>query len=293
MGTLRRLQPVAAALLLAFLLNGCASLASTPRRILRGRRAVNSSSPALKSASLDDLNTIISRTYDSVHSFAATVTLAASAGSIYRGRIVDYTSLPGHILFSKPDDIRVQAHVPVVGSLAFDMVANASSFRLNRENKEFITGLNSAPAHSPNKIENLRPQAFLSSMLIHPWDQKTESVMLKDDTDEEDALYRLEFNRRAADGSPVAEREVWFDRQDLSIIRQKVYDGAGAIVSDTSYSRWKSFNGVPFPSHIDINRRMDEYGVVIEVLKMDMNREIAPIQFDLPEPQGARIRVIE
>jgi hypothetical protein len=38
---------------------------------------------------------------------------------------------------------------------------------------------------------------------------------------------------------------------------------------------------------------MDEYGVVIEVLKMDMNREIAPIQFDLPQPQGARIRVIE
>jgi len=290
MGTLRRLQPVAAALLLAFLLNSCAA---TQRTIFRHHQALKGPAPSLKSASLDDLNAIISRTYDGIHSFAATVTLAASAGSVYQGHIVDYTSLPGQMIFSKPDEIRIRATLPVVGSLAFDMVANGSTFRLNRENKEFITGLNSAPARSHNKIENLRPHAFLSSMLIQPWDQKTESVMLKDDTDEEDALYRLEFNGRTQDGGPVAEREVWFDRQDLSIVRQKVYDAAGAIVSDTSYSRWKNFNGVPFPSHIDINRRMDEYGVTIEILQMNMNKEIAPDKFDLPQPEGIKVRVIE
>ena len=290
MGTLRRLQPVAAALLLVFLLNSCAA---TQRTIFRHHQALKGPAPSLKSAGPDDLNAIISRTYEGIHSFAATVTLAASAGSLYQGRIVDYTPLPGQIVFSQPDQLHIRANLPVVGSLAFEMVANGSGFRLNRENKEFITGLNSAPAHSQNKIDNLRPQAFLSSMLIHPWDQKTESVMLKDDTDEEEALYRLEFNRRSPDGGPVAEREVWFDRQDLSIVRQKVYDAAGAIVSDTSYSRWKNFDGVPFPSHIDINRRMDEYGVVIEVVRMNMNRQIAPTQFDLPQPEGVKVRVIE
>ncbi len=289
MSPLRRLQPVAAALLLAFLLNACAA---TQRTVFRRHKAVNASAPALKSASLDDLNAIISRTYDGVHSFTANVSLSASSGSVYQAHIVDYPSLRGYILFSKPDEIRVRASLPVVG-LAFDMVSNGASFRLNRENKEFITGLNSAPAHSTNKIENLRPQAFLSSMLIHPWDQKTEYVMLKDDTDEDDALYRLEFNDRAANGPPLAGREVWFDRQDLTIVRQKVYDAKGAIVSDTSYSQWKTFNGVPFPSHIDINRRMDEYGVVIEVLKMNMNTEIAPDKFELPQPEGAKLRVIE
>jgi len=290
MGTLRRLQPVAAAFLLAFLLNACAA---TPRTILWRRKGTSGAAASLKSASLDDLNTIISHTWDGVHSFAATVTLAASAGSIYQGRILDYPSLRGYILFSKPDAIRIQADLPFVGALAFDMVSNGSMFRLNRENKEFITGLNSAPARSRNKIENLRPQAFLSSLLIQPWDQKTESVMLKDDTDEENALYRLEFNRRSGSGGPVAGREVWFDRQDLTIVRQKVYDPKGAVVSDTGYSGWKNFNGVPFPSHIDINRRMDEYGVAIDVVRMDMNRELAPTQFDLPQPEGVKIRVIE
>jgi outer membrane lipoprotein-sorting protein len=290
MGTLRRLQPVAAALLLAFLLNACAA---TQRTIFWHHKAVQGSNTALKSATLDDLNAIISRTYDGIHSFQASVNLAASSGSIYQAHIVDYPSLKGYIFFSKPDEIRVRASLPIVG-LAFDMVSNGASFRLNRENKEFITGLNSAPAHSANKIENLRPQAFLSSMLIRPWDRTKEYVMLKDDTDEEDALYRLEFNSRPeASGPPVADREVWFDRQDLSIVRQKVYDAKGAIVSDTSYSKWKTFNGVPFPSHIDINRRMDEYGVVIEVLKMNMNTEIAPDKFELPQPEGARLRVIQ
>lgn len=290
MGKLRRLQPVAVALLLAFLLSACAA---TKRTILRRHKPISGASPALKSASLEDLNAIISRAYDGVQSFAATVNLSASSGSVYQGHIVDYTSLPGHILFSKPDEIRVQANLPFVGSLAFDMVSNGSNFRLNRENKEFISGLNSAPAHSPNKIENLRPQAFLSSMLIHPWNQAVESVMLKDDTDEEDALYRLEFNGKSPSGAPIAGREVWFDRQDLTIVRQKIYDVNGNIVSDTSYSQWKTFNGVPFPAHIDINRRMDEYGVVIEVLKMEMNKELTASQFELPQPEGIKTRVIE
>lgn len=290
MGKLRRLQPVAVALLLVFLLSACAA---TKRTILRRHKPITGTSPALQSATLQDLNGIIARTYEGVQSFAATVTLSASSGSVYQGKIVDYTSLPGIILFNKPDEIRVQAKVPLVGALAFDMVSNGANFRLNRENKEFITGLNSAPAHSTNKIENLRPQAFLSSMLIHPWDEAIESVMLKDDTDEEDALYRLEFNGKTQSGSPVPSREVWFDRQDLTIVRQKIYDATGSIVSDTSYSQWKVFNGILFPAHIDINRRMDEYGVVIEVLKMEMNKELTASQFNLVQPEGAKVRVIE
>jgi outer membrane lipoprotein-sorting protein len=293
MGTLRRLQPVAAALLLASLLSACASLASKRRVVLRRHKPVGPSSPALQSASAEDLNAIIARTYDGIHSFTASINLAPSAGSIDRGRIVDYPPLSGQIVFRKPNDIRVRASLPVVGTLAFEMAANDSTLRVNRENREFITGLISAPTHSRNKIENLRPQAFLSSILIHPWDRTTETVMLKDDTDEEGVLYRLEFNARSVNGGPVADREVWFDREDLSIVRQKVYDAAGTIVSDASYSSWKNFNGVPFPSRIDINRRMDEYGVTIEIPRMQMNAEIAPGRFDLPQPPGARLRVIE
>ncbi len=291
MGKLHRLQPVAVALLLAFVLTSCAA---TKRNIFRRHKPVTGTSPALKMATRDELNALIARTYNGVQSFQANVTLSASSGSVYQGHIVDYTSIPGIILFRKPDDIRIHATLPYLTTLAFDMVSNGTDFRFYlAKNNEFVTGKNSAPARSANKMENLRPEAFLSSMLIRPWDPVSESVMLKDDTDEEDALYRLEFNGKGLDGTIVPGREVWFDRQDLSIVRQKVYDSGGNIASDTSYSAWRTFNGVLFPTHIDINRRMDEYGVAIEVLKMEMNKEITADKFVLEQPEGSKPKVIE
>jgi outer membrane lipoprotein-sorting protein len=289
MGKLLRLRPVAVALLLSFLLTACAG---TNRNIFRRHAKVNGTSPALKVATRDELNAIIARTWNSVQSFAATCSLTASSGNVYQGHIVDYTSIPGLILFRKPDDIRVRATLPLVGTLAFDMVSNGSEFRFLR-NSLFVRGLNSAPATSTNKMENLRPEAFLSSMLIRPWDPATESVMLKDDTDEDDALYRLEFNLHAPDGTPLPGREVWFDREDLTIARQKTYDANGETISDTSYSKWQIYNGVSFPAHIDINRGVDGYGVAIEIIKMEMNKEITDAQFDLEQPEGTTLKVIQ
>jgi outer membrane lipoprotein-sorting protein len=288
---MRRLQPVAVALLLAFVLSSCTA---TKRIILRKHKPINGTAPALKVASLEELNAIISHTYDAIQSFSATsVTLSASSGSVYQGKITDYTALPGFILFRKPDDIRVRATLPYLATLAFDMVSNSQDFKLYLKDKNlFVEGLNSAPATSAIKIENLRPEAFLSSMLIHPWDPATEFSMLKDDTDEDNALYRLEFNAKASDGTPVPSREVWFDREDLSIARQKIYDAKGNILSDTSYSKWQTYSGVPFPVHIDINRRMDGYGVAIEIVKMEMNKELTNAQFVLEQPEGSELKVI-
>jgi len=292
MGKLRRLQPVAVALLLCFLLAACGG---TRRNIFRKHKPVSGTPPALKVASREELNAIISRTYDAIQSFSATsVTLSASSGSVYEGKIKDYTALPGFILFRKPDDIRVRATIPFAGTLAFDMVSNGNDFRFSYPRGNlFVEGLNSAPATSANKMENLRPEAFLSSMLIRPWDPTTELAMLKDDTDEDNALYRLEFNRKASDGTPIPGREIWFDREDLSIVRQKIYDHNGNIVSDTSYSEWRVFNGVSFPAHIDLNRPIDGYGVAIEILKMDMNKEITNTQFVLTQPEGSRLQEIK
>jgi outer membrane lipoprotein-sorting protein len=222
------------------------------------------------------------------------VTLSASSGSVYESKITNYTALPGFILLRKPDDIRVQAKLPWAGTLAFDMVSNGSDFRFSYPRGNlFVEGLNSAPATSANKMENLRPEAFLSSMLIHPWDPATEFSMLKDDTDEDNALYRLEFNRKASDGSPIPGREIWFDREDLSIVRQKIYDYNGNIISDTSYSEWRVYSGVSFPAHIDINRPIDGYGVAIEIEKMDMNKEITSAQLVLTQPEGSKLQEIK
>jgi outer membrane lipoprotein-sorting protein len=289
MGKSRRLQPVAVALLLSFVLSSCSSLWRTPRAIFRGHKRVNGAGPALKVATRDELIAIVASIYKAVGSFqASSVELTVSQGSVYAGKIDDWKAFPGYIFFRKPDNIRIRATIPVVGTLALDMFSDGASFRVLAPQKNLLVeGLNSAPANSPNKMENLRPDAFLSSMLIRPIDPARELVMLKDDTDEDNALYRLESNVKATDGTLVPNREIWFDRQDLSIERQKVYDEKGNIISDTSYSKWQTYNGVLFPAHIDINRRMDGIGVAIEFLKLSMNKEVTDDKFELPAAETA------
>jgi len=295
MGKLRRLQPVAAALLLAAVLSSCGG---TRRPPFFGKRhkPVNGVSPALMVATRDQLNAIIARTYDAIQSFQATnVDLTASKGSVYQGVIKDIPTASGIVVFRKPDSIHIQARF--FSALVFDMVSNGTDFRLYLPKNSpslFVEGLNSAPATSANNMENLRPNAFLSSMLIRPWDPATESIMLKDDTDEEDALYRLEFNGTGPDGTPIPGREIWFDRLDLTIVRQKVYDKDGLIVSDTSYSKWQSFGAVPFPTHIDLMRPKDGYGVQIDIDKdkMQLNKELANQQFVLEQPEGSTLKEI-
>ena len=292
----RRFGPVAVALLLSVPLVSCSW--GTPRLIHRHGKAVTGTALPLKVATAEELNAIIARTYNSVQSFQAVVTLSASQGSVHEAKITDYPALPGYIFFRKPDQIHVRANVPYAGSLAFDMVSDGANFRflLNKNGKTLFQGPNSAPANSANKMENLRPDAFLGSMLIHPFDPATELLMMKDETDEEVAFYRLEFNRRGPNNTVVPGREIWFDREDLNIVRQKVYTDKGDIISDTAYSAWQLFNRVSFPAHIDINRRIDGYGVAIEVNKekMQMNKELTDAQFELTpgDLEGATVKEI-
>jgi hypothetical protein len=184
---------------------------------------------------------------------------------------------------------------PVLGSTAFEMVTNGTNFKVFVNSKNlFVEGANSAPADpTKNKLENLRPDAFLSSMLIRPPDPATETASRLDFVDEDNALYVLFILKKGANGEPIFVRGVWFDRIDLTLVRQTVYDESGALVSDTRYSKWQQYNGVTFPAHIDINRPKDEYGVVLEIIDMQMNVNLTGDKFILNQPEGSQLRVIE
>jgi len=128
-------------------------------------------------------------------------------------------------------------------------------------------------------------------MLIRPADRPIETPSLEDATDEDNALYILHFIKRAGRHAS-GRRNVWFDRLDLSIVRQKVLDDSGEIISDTRYSKWTNFNGVMFPAHIDINRPKDGYGVVMDVLDMKMNLPLTDDKFVLNQPEGTKLQAI-
>jgi len=291
MSKTHRLAPVALAIILGITSSSCFF---TRRVILRhGKKVTPGSAPALLTATRDELNMRIASLYNAINSFQATVELTPSVGSVYTGQITEIKDVRGFVLFRKPSDIRIRGDVPVVRSPAFDMVSDGATFKLFLVSKDlFIQGSNNAPATSKNKLENLRPDAFLSSMLIRPAEPGTETPVLEDATDEDNALYIMHFMRKTPDGTLFIARNVWFDRLDLSIVRQKVLDEMGTIVSDTRYSKWQTYSDVKFPSHIDINRPQDGYGLVMDILDMKMNVNLTDDKFLLTRPEGSQLQVI-
>jgi hypothetical protein len=300
MRKLRRQVPVALALTLllpsAFLSTSCGvfkRLILKPRTILRHGKPATSQQPLLH-ATKEQLIERIAKIYSAINSFQATITMTPSVGSAAKGQIKDVAAdFRAFILFRKPDDIRIKVLLPVVGTPVFDMVSNGTDFKsFVSEKNLFVVGLNSAPATSKNKLENLRPGTFLSSMLIRPTDPATETPALTNLTDEESAFYVIHFIRKLPGGDLAVARQVYFDRLDLSITRQIVFDDVGDIVSDTDYAKWMPYGGVLFPGHIEIQLPKDEYGVVMEVVEMEMNKALTDATFVLKQPEGSQLQVI-
>ncbi len=217
--------------------------------------------------------------------------MSPSVGSLYAGEVKDYATLGGYILFRRPNEIRVLAQDPVVSSTVVDMVSSRNDFRVYIPSKNwFIEGKNDAPRTSKNRLENLRPEAFLNSLIMNPPDSKEDFTVLQEDTNERQSEYILLIIRRDV-SNPWLVRTIHFDRRNLDIFRQETYDPSGSVISDTRYSGWKLYDGVSFASSIDIKRPQDHYEVMLEVVSLRMNPpDVTPDKFILNQPPGTELQ---
>jgi len=260
------------------------------RRVIT--RNKSTPSQALLTSDKKALLTRINNLYQSIQTLSITANMVPALGSVNKGKITEYKDVTAYILFKKPDEIRIIGLYPVVRTTAFDMVSNGDDFRVYIPAKSrFIEGRNELSAPSPKKLENLRPNVFLDALFVRPPEPK-ESTAINDFTDEDTAAYILHFIYNDAHGDPHIGREVWFERLTLNIARQIIYDPDDEIVTDARYSEWTKYNGVPFPKVIDINRPKDEYGVVITVVKAEINKPITDEKFVLQQPEGTTLQVL-
>jgi len=234
----------------------------------------------------------ISRQYNAVHDFNATVDMAPSLGSAEKNRITEYKDVRAYIYFRKPAEIRILGLAPLVRTRAFDMVSDGADFKLYiATQNRFIVGRNAVEAPSKNKLENLRPEHFVTGLLVRPIDPKTEQLTMINLTDENNAFYIL-LALHTVGGKLQPERSIWFSRVDLQMARQLIFDDAGNILTDARYSQWHAYDNVPFPKHIEINRPRDEYGVIIDIVKMDINKGVPDDKFVLNQPEGSTLEVV-
>ena len=217
--------------------------------------------------------------------------MTPAIGSTEKSRVTEYKDVRGYIVFRKAADIRIIGLYPLVRNTAFDMVSNGADFKLYVPVKNrFLVGKNEIEQPSPNKLENLRPQHFLEALLVQPV-APSAKTLLENYTDEDNAFYILHVVHESG-GQLVLERTIWFSRVDLRLARQITLDPAGNILTDAKYSEWKQYDNVPFPKHVEIDRPRDEYAVVLDVQKMDINKGVTDDKFVLTQPQGTQLQTV-
>ncbi|HLV89190.1 MAG TPA: DUF4292 domain-containing protein [Candidatus Sulfotelmatobacter sp.] len=268
--------------------------------LLRTRPVENQYSKVpLQQSTLQGLIDSVNQQAETIRSLKATVDIDTSAGGMKKGQITDYKEIRGYILARTPGELHMIGLMPIVRTTAFDMVSDGTQFKLWIPPKNrFVIGLNDMPTPNADRpMENLRPQNFYDALLIRRIDLDSEIAVMENNYETlHDAKghrifqddYELIIIRKIGKGGKL-ERKIVFGRTDLKPHRQYIYDDDGNLVTDAHYAEYKDYNGVRYPSRIEITRPQEEYDITLNMLKVDINTPLADEQFTLEQPAGAEV----
>lgn len=278
-------------LLLTFALNGC---------LFHSRRVQQQYSTAqLKTATQQQLIDRINSDAAKIKTMNATVDIATSVGGSKKGKITDFKEIRGYVLVRKPSMLRLVGLMPIVRNRAFDMVSNGNSFELwVPPTNKFYVGPRDVVYKSPNSLENLRPQIFYDALMLKEIDPQDEIAVLESSTEKvfdpkskrelEQPDYHIDVIRKGPHGWYLSHKII-FSRVDLQPHEQQVYDADGNLQTDAKYTQLKDFDGVMFPSVIQIDRPQEEYSITMTIVKLKLNEPIKDEQFALAQPEGAQV----
>jgi hypothetical protein len=255
----------------------------------------------VQSADVQQLVSSINKQYDAIQSLNATVEFQASVGGELKGKVTDYTSVRGYILLRKPEMLRVLGLLPVLNTIAFDMASDGSTFKLRipHENKA-IVGSNTVGKPSAKPLENMRPNIFFDSMLIHsigPDELLSRTTDIKTVLDPKKKQLLLEpeydlsvFRKNSDNNVLIPVRVIHVSRVDLLPNGEDIYDKDGNIQTQAIYGPYESFGDLRFPGSITIKRPLEEYQIVITFQKVTVNQTLKDDQFQLDIPKGTQIQ---
>jgi outer membrane lipoprotein-sorting protein len=259
--------------------------------------ALRTSTAPLQTATRDELIERINSEASEIQTLKATVGITASVGGSKRGKITEYQEIRGFILARKPSSLRMTGLFPILQNHVFDMVSNGQEFKLWIPPKnQFIVGNNDVARPSAQPLANLRPQVIYDALLLQAVDLQNELAVLEegehkviDPRTQKLVLqpdYTLDIIKQNGHGWYLSRKTV-FDRTDLQPRQQVLYDEHGSIVTNVLYDEYREFNGVLFPTNVQIWRPEEEYSIKLEVTKLTINGPIMDDQFVLEPPSGA------
>ena len=254
----------------------------------------------LKESTQQGLVDALNEQAEKIHSLQATVDIDTSSGGMKTGHVTDYKEIRGYVLARKPAMLHMIGLMPIVRTKAFDMVSNGQEFKLWIPPKNrFVVGNNEVQTVNPQQpMENIRPQNIYDALLIRPIDPESEIAVLESSYEilhdskghailQDD--YELVVIRMRGDKDAMLSRKIVFSRTDLRPTRQYIYDDQGKLVTEARYAEYKDYDGVSYPSRIEIYRPQEEYDIKMNVLKLEMNKPLKDEQFALEQPPGADV----
>ena len=254
----------------------------------------------LKESTQQGLIDAIDQQAQAIRTLKATVDIDSSAGGIKKGTQTQYKEIRGYVLARKPGALHMTGLMPFVRTTAFDMVSDGRDFKLWIPPKnKFVIGQNEVQTpNSDQPMENIRPQNIYEALLIKHIDPESEIAVLENGYEtlhdakghrvlQED--YELTvITKKPGDGWGLA-RKIIFGRTDLKPHRQLIYSEDGKVTTDAHYAEYKDYDGVSFPSRIEIYRPQEEYDITLNMLKVEINAPLRDDQFVLDQPDGAQV----
>jgi outer membrane lipoprotein-sorting protein len=269
--------------------------------LFRSRKVERQVSAApLKTATQAELIKYITDEAAKIRSMQATVDIDASSGGEKKGEITDYKEIRGYVLARKPAMLRMIGLLPIVRNKAFDMVSDGKNFKLWIPPKNrFVEGRNDVQTpNTKQPLENLRPQHIYDALLLREIEPQIEHAVMESNTEEvkgpkgrtyEQFDYEIDVIRQKSETDWYLSRKIIFSRTDLLPHRQIVYDPEGNPATDTRYETYKDYDGVQFPSQIEIKRPQEEYDITLHIVKLQLNEPLTDQQFVLQQPAGADV----
>ncbi|MGO8796080.1 MAG: DUF4292 domain-containing protein [Candidatus Sulfotelmatobacter sp.] len=254
----------------------------------------------LKEASQSDLIDLVNNQAKTIQSLQATVDIDTTVGGPKKGHETDYKEIRGYVLARKPAMLHMIGLLPIVRTTAFDMVSDGQQFKLSIPPKNrFVIGSNDVQTHNADQpMENIRPKDIYDALLIRPIDREHEIAVLENNYETlHDAKghrvlqpdYELIVIRKEGEAGGRLARKIVFSRVDLQPHEQFIYDEKGNLSTDARYAKYKEYEGVNFPSRIEIYRPQEEYDITLNMLKLEINKPLKDEQFALDQPPGAEV----
>jgi hypothetical protein len=249
----------------------------------------------LQRATSKDLVERINAEATEIQTLKATVGITASIGS-QLGKITEYQEIRGYILARKPSSLGRIGRDPILQNHRFAGVSIGQEFQLwIPSQNQFVVGNSDVARPSTQPLGYLQPQVIYDALLLQAVDLQNELAVLEDRDQEvtDPGTHKLTLqpeytlNIIKQDGNEwYLSRKVVFDRTDLRRHQELFYDQHGFIVTDVHYDAYREFNGLFFPTNIQILRPLEECSIKLEVMELTINDPRVDGQFVLEVPAG-------